>query len=60
VDKLLRRDIMNPANEPGATPFERVANSLKRSETFTPELIQALRETLQREPNKAAARPPNQ
>jgi len=35
VDKLLRRDIMNPVNEPGATPFERVANSLKRSETFT-------------------------
>ena len=46
VDKLFRRDIMNPANEPGATPFEKVANSLKRSETFTPDLIQALNETL--------------
>ena len=46
VDKLVRRDIMNPASEPGATPFEKVANSLKRSETFTPELIQALKETL--------------
>ena len=46
VDRLLQRDIMNPAKEPGATPFERVANSLKRSETFTPALIEALRETL--------------
>ncbi len=48
VDKLFQRDIMNPANEPGATPFERVANSLKRSETFTPDLIQALNETLRK------------
>jgi hypothetical protein len=46
VDNLFRRDIMNPDFEPGATPFERVANSLKRSETFTPELIKALKETL--------------
>ena len=46
VDRLIRRDILNPADEEGATPFEKVANSLKRSETFTPELIQALRETL--------------
>jgi hypothetical protein len=45
VDQLFRRDIMNPTNEPGATPFERVANSLRRSETFTPDLIQALKET---------------
>jgi hypothetical protein len=44
VDDLFRRDIMNPAFEPGTTPFQRVANSLKRSETFTPELIRALRE----------------
>ncbi len=46
VDKLFERDIMNPLKEPGATPFERVANSLRRSETFTPSLIQALKATL--------------
>lgn len=46
VDKLVRRDILNPASEPGATPFEKVANSLKRSETFTPELTRALKEAL--------------
>ncbi|HOC55717.1 MAG TPA: hypothetical protein PKI20_08860 [Verrucomicrobiota bacterium] len=46
VDRLIERDIMNPAKELGATPFERVANSLRRSETFTPDLIAALRETL--------------
>ena len=46
VDKLIKRDILNPVNEEGATPFEKVANSLKRSETFTPDLIRALNETL--------------
>ena len=50
VDKVLRRDIMNPPKEAGETPFEQVANSLKRSETFTPELIQALNETLKAMP----------
>jgi len=50
VDKLLRRDILNPGNEEGATPFEKVANSLKRSETFTPDLIRALNETLKTMP----------
>jgi hypothetical protein len=50
VDSLCRRDILNPGNEEGATPFEKVANSLKRSETFTPELIQALNETLKTMP----------
>ena len=43
--QLFKRDLMNPVNEPGATPFEKVANSLERSETYTPELIRALRET---------------
>jgi len=52
VDKLFERDIMNPAKEPGATPFERVANSLRRSETFTLELIQALRETARNEASR--------
>jgi hypothetical protein len=46
VDKVFGRDILNPVKEQGTTPFEKVANSLKRHETFTPELIQALRETL--------------
>lgn len=50
VDKLFRRDIMNPGNEEGATPFEKVANSLKRSETFTPDLIRALKQTLETMP----------
>jgi hypothetical protein len=50
VDKLIRRDILNPVNEEGATPFEKVANSLRHSETFTPDLIQALRETLKAMP----------
>jgi hypothetical protein len=53
VDKLFQRDIMNPDKEPGATPFERVANSLKRSETFTPDLIQALRQTAKGETSKS-------
>lgn len=48
VDKLLGRDILNPADEQGTTPFEKVANSLKRHETCTPELIQALNETSSR------------
>ena len=51
VDKLLRRDIMNPGNEEGSTPFEKVANSLKRSETFTPDLIHASSETLKTMPS---------
>jgi hypothetical protein len=51
VDKLIRRDIMNPGNEEGSTPFEKVANSLKRSETFTPDLIRALKETLKTMPS---------
>jgi hypothetical protein len=42
----VRQDILNPVNEEGATPFEKVANSLRHSETFTPDLIQALNETL--------------
>jgi hypothetical protein len=46
VDKLIRRDILNPVNEEGATPFEKVANSMKRSETFNPDLIQAVNDTL--------------
>ena len=50
VDKLIRRDILNPAYEEGATPFEKVANSLRHSETFTPDLIQALNETLKTMP----------
>ena len=50
VDKLIRRDILNPVNEEGATPFEKVANSLRHSETFTPDLIQALSETLKTMP----------
>lgn len=50
VDKLIRRDIMNPEDEEGATPFEKVANSLKHSETFTPDLIQALKATLKTMP----------
>jgi hypothetical protein len=53
VDKVFQRDIMNPTKEPGATPFERVANSLKRSETFTPELIRALKETQKAASSKA-------
>jgi hypothetical protein len=51
VDKLIRRDIMNPGSEEGSTPFEKVANSLKRSETFTPDLIRALNETLRTKPS---------
>jgi hypothetical protein len=50
VDKLIRRDILNPSYEEGATPFEKVANSLRHSETFTPDLIQALSETLKAMP----------
>jgi hypothetical protein len=50
VDKLIRRDILNPAYEEGATPFEKVAKSLRHSETFTPDLIQALNETLKTMP----------
>jgi hypothetical protein len=50
VDKLRRLDIMNPVNEAGATPFEKVANAFKRGETFTPDLIQALNETLKTMP----------
>jgi hypothetical protein len=46
VDRVFGRDILNPEKEAGTTPMEKVANSLKRHETFTPELIQALRETL--------------
>jgi hypothetical protein len=46
IDKLVQRDILNPVAEEGATPFEKIANSMKRSETFTPDLIQALNETL--------------
>jgi hypothetical protein len=38
---------------------QRVANSLKRSETFTPELIQALRETEKGETTKAEGRTSN-
>ena len=57
VSKLFERDIMNPLKELGATPFQRVANSLKRSETFTPDLIRALKQTLQSESNKASVRP---
>ena len=34
----------------GTTPLERVANSLARNETFTPNLVQALRETLKTMP----------
>jgi hypothetical protein len=50
VDKLVKRDILNPVNEEGATPFEKVANSLRHSETFTPDLLQALQETLKTMP----------
>jgi hypothetical protein len=50
VDKLVKRDVLNPVNEQGATPFEKVANSLRHSETFTPDLIQALQETLKTMP----------
>ena len=50
LDRLFRRDIMNPGNEEGATPFEKVANSLRRSETFTPDLIRALEQTLETMP----------
>ena len=50
VDKLIRRDILNPAYEEGATPFEKVANSLRHSETFTPDLIQTLNVTLRTMP----------
>jgi hypothetical protein len=50
VDKLIRRDILNPADEAGATPFEKVANSLRHSETFTPDLIRALNETIKKMP----------
>ena len=50
IDKLRRLDIMNPVNEAGATPFEKVANAFKRGETFTPDLIQALNETLKTMP----------
>jgi hypothetical protein len=46
VDKVMGRDILNPKQDEGSTPFERVANSLKRNETFTPNLIQALNEAL--------------
>ena len=50
VDKVMRRDILNPARDEGTTPLERVANSLARNETFTPNLVQALRETLKTMP----------
>jgi hypothetical protein len=50
VDRLTQRDILNPAYEEGATPFQKVANSLRRSETFTPDLIQALNEALKNMP----------
>ena len=50
VDQLIRRDILNPVNEEGANPFEKVANSLRHSETFTPDLIKALNETLKTMP----------
>jgi len=46
IDKLLNRDILNPVAEEGATPFEKIANTMRRSETFAPDLIQALNETL--------------
>jgi hypothetical protein len=42
---------MNPGDEEGSTPFEKVANALKHSETFTPDLIQALNETLKTMPS---------
>jgi hypothetical protein len=50
VDKLIRRDILKTSYEEGATPIEKVANSLGHSETLTPNLIQALNETLQTMP----------
>jgi hypothetical protein len=50
VDKLLALDIMNPGKEPGATPFEKVASALRRGETFTPDLIEALNATLKTMP----------
>ena len=50
LDKVLGRDILNPPEDAGATPFERVANCLKRTETFTPDLLQALNETLKTMP----------
>jgi hypothetical protein len=37
---------MNPGKEPGATPFEKIANAFRRGETFTPDLIEALKATL--------------
>jgi len=46
VDQVLKLDIMNSVNEPGATPFDKIAYSFRRGETFTPDLIAALRETL--------------
>jgi hypothetical protein len=45
IDRLIEQDIRkNLATEDGATPFEKIANSMKRSETFNPDLIQALNE----------------
>jgi hypothetical protein len=46
ITQVLPRDVLNPVNEPGATPFDKVAGSMRRSESFTPDLLQALREEI--------------
>jgi hypothetical protein len=50
VAKLIRWDIQNSGYEGGSTPFKKVANSHSHSESSTPDLIQALRETLKTMP----------
>jgi len=46
IDRLVKRDILNPVAERGATPFEKIANTMRDSETFTPDLIRSLNESL--------------
>jgi alpha-galactosidase len=48
VDRVIGWDMLNPAGVEGATPFEKVANGLRRGESFTPDLIEALSKTYER------------
>ena len=48
VNRVMGLDQLNPVKLDGATPFEKVANGLRRGESFTPDLIRALNETLSR------------
>ena len=46
MNRVMGLDQLNPVKLEGATPFEKVASGLRRGESFTPDLIRALNETL--------------